>query len=502
MAKLKKKSLEHPYHPSEKQLEFHNTDAAICLIGGAVGGGKTAGIANEPCIRGGQYNMDIVMGRADLTDFLRTTLIELEKWLPQQMVDRVHKSHPINIQFKPNPNAINAIPRPYVRLDGTPDVLPARLEPTRIWITQMNNDEKIKSMTLGEALIDELSGVPIEVHNMIISRLREPSMHFTEYRYKAGSNPCGGWVKKLFITMPDTPEKAKCPHKPDPHKLLGETSHCIHCEYGGCHAGKNIKFIPSFVKDNKFLPETYASNMYSLYPKDLADMLIAGSWELLGGAVFPEVALMSYTKRFQIPSDWTRFFAIDPHMRTPTHALWIAVSPAGQIYVYRELVMADTVKNICSVIRQHEQGEHIFFRIIDTSANTDDYLTGINIMDEFSMNGITFSGAAKGNQIGYSRIKEALDQQRIHIFDNCPNTMYQLKHLEWDNHASRLTNLRREEIQLWRKKDDHLFDCLKYVMIANPKYVHPHLWKTETKAFNDELYRALNRMTITGENSK
>lgn len=491
------KIIDYKYIPSEKQLAFHNAEMPITLIGGAVGGGKTCAIGNEPVIRGTQFNMDIVMGRADLTDFLRTTLPELLKWLPDELVTNFKKSHPMEIHLKPNKNAINAVARPYYDfVKQEVKVLPPRLEPTVIKIVQMNDPEKIKSMTVGEGLIDELSGVPEEVFSMMISRIREPSMHPTERRLKTGSNPCAGWVKNMFIIMADTPEYFNCKVQPDPFKLYGKNYPCIHCKHQkdgvyGCKAGKGIEFIPSFIADNDYLGEVYEATLYSHYPKDLADMLIKGSWDLLGGAVFPEVALLKYTEPFSIPPDWTRFMAIDPHTRTPTHVLWVAASPAGQLYIYRELVISDSVKNICQVIHSKEQGEHIFFRIIDTSANTDDALTGLNIMDEFSINGISCAGAAKGNFIGYTRIKDALAENRIHIFSSCPNMMNQWKHLVWDDHASKMTDLRKEAIQLWKKKDDHLFDCLKYIMIAKPRYVHMSCWKTDTILFNTELQHAL-----------
>ena len=246
-----------------------------------------------------------------------------------------------------------------------------------------------------------------------------------------------------------------------------------------CLQGKNIQFIPSYIKDNPYLPLNYEATLYSQYPKELARMLIEGDWDALGGAVFEEMATLKYTDRFEIPPDWVRYMAIDPHARTPTHILWVAVSPVNKIYVYRELVISDNVKNICRVIKAKEQGEHVFFRIIDTSANSDDSLTGINIMEEFAKNGIVCAGAAKGNHVGYNAIKEAFDKKQIHIFNTCPIFRDQMINLTWDNHASKLTSMRKGLPQMWKKVDDHLFDCFKYIMITNPRYIPLNQWSFE-----------------------
>lgn len=476
------------YIPTEKQILFHNSPNKISLFGGAVGGGKTAAIASEAVIKCMQYNMDIIMGRADFSDFRDTTMVELQHRLPSELYSSWNKSLQ-KIVFKPNKYAINAKPR---IIDGK--YLPGRTEPSTILMKPLDDPESLKSLNLGYVLIDELSGVPKEAFDMLLSRLREKSMHYTEHKLKAASNPVANWVKTLFITMPHTPEEADCKLTPDPYNLCAD-EHCANCKIG-CRIGKNVAFIPSFIKDNPYLPPNYSASLRSFYSKELADMLLSGSWELLGGAVFPEVAVLKYEPVFQIPLDWPRYMAIDPHTRTPTHALWCAVSPAGFIYVYRELIVSETVKNICSMIKAKEQGEQIFFRIIDTSANSTDELTGLNIMDEFSRHGVPCVGAAKGNHIGYTRIKEALGANRIRVFDTCPNFMNQWKHLKWDDYASKLTGLRKEEMQTWVKKDDHLFDCFKYIMIANPKYVPLHSWVSAYNKTQEDMKEAMAHFNV------
>jgi hypothetical protein len=58
---------------------------------------------------------------------------------------------------------------------------------------------------------------------------------------------------------------------------------------------------------------------------------------LAGQLVFPNFKReLTVCEPFPIPHEWTRYFAIDPHPRTPHAFLWLAVSPFGQHFAYRE----------------------------------------------------------------------------------------------------------------------------------------------------------------------
>ena len=205
------------YIPEETQRKFHTSQTLITLFGGAVGGGKTAAICAEAIAFSTQYNCDIIMGRAQYTDFRLTTEMELEKLLPECLYTKWQKNFHI-IQMRPNPNAINAKDRLiWHEADKKYHLYKGRTKPSQLIITGLSIPENLKSFTVGAVLIDEMSGVPKESYNMLISRLREPSMHYSEYKLKAASNPVGNWVKELFIKTPKTPEDVGCKITPDPY---------------------------------------------------------------------------------------------------------------------------------------------------------------------------------------------------------------------------------------------------------------------------------------------
>lgn len=452
----------------------------------AVGGGKTCCISNEVIAFASQYNADIIFGRSEYTDFRTTTEVELERWFPPGLIQKWNRSYN-EITLRKNPNAINAKDR---IINGKRYI--GRQRPTMIYLRALANPEKLKSYNLGMVGVDEASGIPFESFIMLASRLREPSMFYMEYEFIMGTNPCAGWLKENFINLPDSPEDRSCEYTPDPYNV-SKTKHCSKCE-SPCKQGKGFSFIPSFIKDNTYLPENYYDLLTSIYPEEYVKMLLDGDWNAVSGLLFPEMSNKAlYCEPFQIPPDWTKYFCMDPHAKTPTHALWVAVSPNGIIYVYRELIVKDTIANISKTILNLEVGEQIFCRLIDTSANSDDYLTGLNVRSEFAKHGVSCSNCSKGNAIGYNRIKEVLSKNRIQIFNNCTVFKKQMENMVWDTYGSKLSAMHQEEKQMWVKKDDHLFDCLKYILILDPKYVHLSRYATEMYMLQNGLLDEMSK---------
>jgi hypothetical protein len=227
-------------------------------------------------------------------------------------------------------------------------------------------------------------------------------------------------------------------------------------------------------------------------------------------------------KAFDIPPDWTRYFALDPHPAVPHAALWGACDPWGDLWIYRELWPSRiygkvgntpeddnryTVREFVQAVKwlESEENNHyrsepfseqFYKRVIDYAARafgkgtTDDpeqpnYQQRFEAtMLELELDSPTFEDAKKDHDVGIECVNEWLKvrevddgrtgwakKSRMHIFgDRCPELIYQLK----NNRRRQLTPIQAEMQDPTGApilKRNHLTDDLRYMCMAQPEYV-------------------------------
>lgn len=219
-------------------------------------------------------------------------------------------------------------------------------------------------------------------------------------------------------------------------------------------------------------------------------------------------------KSFPIPKDWTRYFALDPHPVVPHAALWLAVDPWGDAWVYRELwpsriygkpgsapddddrfsikQYVETIKWLESADNPENNGkpEDIFRRVIDYAARSmgqgfDETNPSLNFQDRYEeLGGWRFADCIKDLNAGYEAVNEWLQprdveqadgtfkpKSKLHIFqDRCPELIHQLK----SNRFQQLTPLlatRQDPTGKPEAKRNHLTDCLRYLCMSGLEYI-------------------------------
>jgi hypothetical protein len=224
-------------------------------------------------------------------------------------------------------------------------------------------------------------------------------------------------------------------------------------------------------------------------------------------------------KRFPIPSEWTRYYDLDPHPRVPHAHLWCAVDPYGDRWYYREFwpskqygipgnIPEDdnryTIKEHMEIVRWMESADHpdnsgkeeqIYRRVIDYAARSfgqgtsDDAEPQENFqlrfertMRDLRMQRPYFQDAIKDRDAGIDRVNQGfkpfkvekngawVDKARIHIFDDLVELIYQLR----TNRYPQLTALqadRQDPISSPMQKRNHQTDLLRYLEMAEPKFV-------------------------------
>lgn len=200
--------------------------------------------------------------------------------------------------------------------------------------------------------------------------------------------------------------------------------------------------------------------------------------------------------RFSIPFHWPRWNSLDPGIRV-FGGLWLTCDPDGYLYLYREMYLTNTplwevaltVKTAENwkldrtlsdsfghcVWEEEENAEHMVTRLIDDKRGSRLITGDEGVLDQlYSRYGILTTPADKVRRPGIEDVRHALEPlaeskaPRLRIFDDLEKTIWEMKRYRIrDSHTKKNQN---EPIDEPVKKDDHLMDCLRYLMRENPRW--------------------------------
>ena len=244
----------------------------------------------------------------------------------------------------------------------------------------------------------------------------------------------------------------------------------------------NIFTVTMDIMENPTLPQAYIKEIFSqAMDENEKEARLHGKFKHLSGLVFKEFDLdMHVTQPIKVQKHWTRFFAIDPHPRTPTACLWLAIDEHDQLWVYDELSLENmAIPDMAMAIKAQEADLSPHMRLIDPAMDkTDVTAGGFNVRKELMKYGIYCSRANNDFDLGISKIREVLRPDYVHLAGkrmprlrigrNCGKLIYEFRHYMWDEYT-----MRPEEHELKqkpKKKNDHYLDCLRYIMNQHPRF--------------------------------
>ena len=211
---------------------------------------------------------------------------------------------------------------------------------------------------------------------------------------------------------------------------------------------KSRIFIPGKLKDNIYLAADgrYEAQLRTR-PPHIQKMLLDGRWDVVEGAFFrewdPDFHIVA---PFILPLEWTRWMSMDWGSVHPYAILWFAMSPSGEIYIYRELYgdgsalfpgrsnvgTRETAKQVANRITQLEDmsNESILERYVDSQV-WQQMGHQVTIGDEFRTNGVVLQSAAKLNKAhSINLLRQSLQitngMCQLKIFRSCVHVLRQI----------------------------------------------------------------------------
>jgi len=218
-----------------------------------------------------------------------------------------------------------------------------------------------------------------------------------------------------------------------------------------------------------------------------AKRLYYGKYTREYGLVFPT---FNYEKHTVIPRDipgnWLKVNAVDPHPQKPICGLWAAIDPRNHLWFYREKEFSDSVKKVRTVYEtghdiieiENDAKERVKARLIDpTFAKIDQNVLGQKSVKRlFEECGLMFREASRDFNTFFHLFTDRLAEEpepTIHILRTLPNLIRQISNYSWESWASLRARQEKGEKDRPKKVDDDFVDCAKYIINSNIRYVDP-----------------------------
>lgn len=251
---------------------------------------------------------------------------------------------------------------------------------------------------------DELTHFTEAQYLYLISRVRGTGP--APKQIKSTTNPGGtghAWVKRRFI------DKGLCERR-----FVGED-------------GMTRIFIPSRLSDNRFLTAAdphYKDRLLAL-PERERRALLFGDWEVFEGQYFSEFShRLHVISPFEIPHTWRKYRTIDYGLDRLA-CLWIAVSPEGRAYVYREYCESNLAISLAAaaILERTPKNEEIYATLAPPDLWARSQESGRSRATIFSEFGLSFSRTSNDRECGWLAVKELLRDTGggpgLQIFSTC-----------------------------------------------------------------------------------
>ena len=374
---------------TEKQKRFIDSTESEVLFGGAAGGGKSYGQMVDALLFALRYPHSRQL-------VLRRTFPELDKSLIR--------------------TSLSLFPREIYTFNSSSHT--GKFKNGSIidfgYCATENDVYQYQSAEYDVIRFDELTHFTEAQYIYLISRVRGANSY--PKQIKSSTNPGGvghSWVKERFV---DAAKRGRA--------FVGKD-------------GMSRIFIPALLDDNKFLREgdpDYKRRLLAL-PQRERKALLYGDWNIFEGQYFTEFSDRHVIEPFEIPVGWRKFRTIDYGLDRLA-CLWIAISPEGKFYVYREYCESDLpISEAARAISERTpKNEDIYATLAPPDLWSRSQETGRSKASLFSEFGINFTKTSNDREAGWLSLKELLrgDEPRLYFFSVCTEIIRCLPALQID----------------------------------------------------------------------
>jgi phage terminase large subunit-like protein len=220
--------------------------------------------------------------------------------------------------------------------------------------------------------------------------------------------------------------------------------------------------------DNPHLSETGKKRALASYKGNEREARKSGRFISFAGLVYPQFRSSEHVRPEEpVPAGAEVFCGIDPGLRFPA-VVFCWLTPQDEMVVFDELLLPEhTIRQVCQAIRSKcaEWGIKPAWYVIDPAARNKNAQTGRSDQSEFIDNGIFPIPGQNSVEAGINRVRERLEANRLLLSASCTHLRDEFKRYRY---VKAQTRTESEPKQQPVKRDDHLLDALRYVVMNRP----------------------------------
>lgn len=477
------------YIPSAWGREFASLDVDEALGGGSAGPGKSLALLMDPMEQVVTEHQRCVKGEVDWGRSIGWA-IHLRREFPR-LEQTIHRSKLLFPQLDPGCSYDASIHK--WRMSSGYQISFGHLKDTDSFLNYRSSE----FTHLG---IDEVGEIDNkDVYDELVLRVRttDPVLR-TMLKVRCTSNPVGNWVRDYFV-QPAV----------EGRKIIRKSIKLS----DGTMAERTRMFLPALLSDN---PDPEFRRQYETSLRDrpahIRAALLEGQWFIVPGAYFapqwdPSRVVID---PFKIPAGWKRGRALDWGFQSEAVVLWFAVSPDGEIIVYREMTFNGPKAkekldafHVAHRIRDAEiaAGQGEWNRIRDGSrlmGPADHNLWSdigqrgsITMAHDMARVGVNWQKATKGRRQAAQQVIKRLmqrgqnDRPGLMFFRGCRRCIETIPMLPTD----------KEDCEVPEKCNyDHWYDAVSYICAANPlPSGHEDAQRDDDDDYDDNAPKPVNR---------
>lgn len=233
--------------------------------------------------------------------------------------------------------------------------------------------------------------------------------------------------------------------------------------------------------DCPHLDEQAKAELWESIPPHQRDARSKGVPQLGSGAIYPIKEERIVVEDFEIPYYWPKAYALDVGWKA-TAALWGAwdrQSDTVLIYSAYKQGQSEPATHVDAI---KSRGDWIP-GVIDPASSGSSQVDGKRLVDEYTRMGLNLQFADNAVEAGIHAVYRRLASGRLKIFKSL-NSVFEEYRL-----------YRRDEKGKVVKDDDHLMDCLRYLIFSGMQIALDE--ETATMSYYDRSF-ATKKNTITG----